>query len=203
MANKVFIVGVFLSVSWHVNMLAQEPSIMVNNSISEILEDTLDIADAYLIDEIKQLASFIVLEGDNVRFPFSEYDSVLVFRFNENIPPYLEFDVDSSKISPVRMFESGRLKSELLSHGRKLSSFQEAYLHKELNDFRNFEWGFVLGANFTTGLIAYYRKGEITSYVHLDSMDMLYCTPKNPITKYGSLSSQASELRKLLRELSL
>lgn len=181
------------------NLFGQENIFYNKAMIESLMKDTLGITDEELTKEIKDLRMKMEFDKGipSKMFPFTEYDSVLTYRLNSNVPLYLEYEnEEDEKNNPkISIFEKGgQLKKEILKNGIRLSEKQIKKLLEIINVPVNFDYGYIAGSNFTIGLIAFYLNGEIKSYIHIDSMFIIYCNPKNVRVKYGLLKRETETM---------
>lgn len=177
------------------NLAGQENIFYNIEMINSLMFDTLEIKDEQLIKEIKSLK--IEMEFDqgipSKMFPFSAYDSVVLYQLNSKVPLYLEYENEEDKKNnpKISIFEkAGQLNKELLINGFKLTEKQIKELLEILNVPTNFDYGYIASCNFTIGLIAFYWNGEIVSYIHIDSMLIFSCYPMNLRLKHGLLKRE-------------
>jgi hypothetical protein len=174
---------------------AQENAFYSETLINEILADT-NVDDHYLQNDILELVEAMRQDkGDfDLMFPFIIADSVVLYTFNKDIPLYLEYLEGETRKAPYHLFDNNGLKTELDFDYRDRLTEKEVdeFLHV-LNDTRNFEWSGVIGPNFAKALFAFYKDGEIRSYVRLNSLGQIACNPTSRRIKYGAVTERAQK----------
>lgn len=186
----------------------QNQSDSKKNLSDSILADTTDLKDLVLRKEIVELANLIQREKglDSELFPFSKFDSVVVYRFNKETPLYLEYKSENERneLAPLQIYRKGVLRKDLkFENGKRLNDEQIQNLKNYINTPLNFQWGYLSGADFTKGIIAFYYHRKIESHIHVSSLNVISCTPKNIKIKHGILSNNSDNFRNLLTEIGL
>jgi hypothetical protein len=175
--------------------------------VNSILRDTIGLKDEVLKNEVVELAMHINRETGSPEemFPFVQHDSVVVYRFNQDVPLYLEYiDGASKQAKPIRVYKNGKLRPELfIGGGQMLTRRQVFRLRNCINDTRNFTWGYLGAPDFTKGIITYYVNGSIKAFIHLSSQNVFSGSPRNIKFKHGLLAKNAVKMRELLMEIGL
>lgn len=176
--------------------------------IDSILADTVGLQDLVLKNEMVELANLIQKEKgiEEELFPYSTFDSVVVYRFNKETPLFLEYrsEKERKELAPIRIYRKGVLRKDLLfEDGRKLNEQQVRCLIGFINDYRNFSWGYLSSPDFTKGIIAFYRHNKIMSHIHISSQNVMTCVPRNDRTKHGILSNDTDKFKSLLIDIGM
>ena len=154
--------------------------------INDILRDTVVDDNSYK-EKIRELVTVMHQDkGDKSKmFPFSEYDSVIAYKFNKKY-----FHSEDSK-EMERVFYKGKIRKDLnLVNGYKLNENQIEKLLGFINNPCNFSWA-ECGTPITFGLIVFYRKQEMKAIIQLScGFNQIDCFPINKRTKLGKVTDE-------------
>lgn len=168
--------------------------------INDIHRDTV-VDDYWYKERIRELVNVINQDkGDKSKmFPFSEYDSVIAYKFNKKY-----FHSEDSK-EMERVFYKGKIRKDLnLVNGYKLNKNQIEKILGFINNPLNFSWA-ECGTPITFGLIVFYHKDEMKALIQLScGFNQIDCFPINKRTKLGAVTyEKAVWLDKFVEEINL